>query len=227
MEVKILVADDETQILDVIAMFMKSCGYQVHVAESVNDALVLMKENKYDIIVTDKNMPDAEGNKEGGMTLLRHAKEHTPLTEVIVMTGYATIETAVEAMKIGAFDYIMKPVPLDELKKKIDRILEYRRFIDSETSLRNYKTLHNELLKLIENRTDIPEERLQEMLRTLGSRIDQVFGLQKGYETIIQVQAEALEKIEKYAEALKDALSPESPYYSLAEKIYEESQKKI
>ncbi len=227
MEIKILVADDEEQVLDVVARFMEFHGYRVDVAESVNRALELMQKNEYDIIVTDKNMPDAEDNTEGGMTLLRYAKKHMPSAEVIMMTGYATIETAVEAMKVGAFDYIMKPVPLNELKEKIDRILEYRNFIDSETSLRIYKTLHNELLNLLENRTDIPEEQLQQMLRTLGSRIDQVFGMQKGYETIIQVQSDALEKIESYAEALKDALSPESPYYSLAEKIYEESKKKI
>jgi len=186
-----------------------------------------MQKTEYDIILTDKNMPDSEGNMEGGMTLLKHAKEHMPSTEVIMITGYATVETAVEAMKFGAFDYIMKPIPLEELKEKIDRILEYRRFVNSENTLQIYRTLHSQVLSLLKDSDDLPEDHIQRMLKTLGSRIDHVFGMQKEYETIIQTQAEALEKIEGYAEHLKDAVPRESPYYEVIEKIFEESKKRI
>ena len=227
MEIKILVADDEKDILDLIGSFLKKKGHDVDKANSLNAALTLMKKNEYDIILTDKNMPDSEGGMEGGMGLLRYARENMPSAEIIVVTGHGTIETAVEAMKLGAFDYIMKPIPLDGLHGKIERILEYRRFIKSENTIQSYKILHNQVLDLLENRDNLPEEEVQQMLKTLGARIDQVFGTQKEYETIIDTQAQTLEKIEEFARALKDSVLQESPYYELVEKIHEEAKKRI
>jgi len=227
MKARILIADDEENILDTLSDFMEGIGYQVDLAESVDRALALMQVNEYDILLTDKNMPDIGGNKEGGMSLLKHAKEHNPMTEVIMITGYATIESAVGAMKLGAFDYVMKPIPLNELKEKIDRVLEYKRFLNSENTLQMYKALHNQLLDLLVNRDDIPEDKLQKILRTLGTKIDHLFGMQKGYEEIIETQSEALEKIESYADHLKEAIPGESPYHALIEKISEESKRRI
>jgi len=227
MEARILIADDEKNILDTLADFMEGIGYRVDLAENVDSALALMQANEYDILLTDKNMPDTGDNKEGGMRLLKHAKEHSPSTEVIMITGYATVESAVEAMKLGAFDYVMKPIPLNELKGKIDRVLEYKRFLSSENTLQMYKALHNQLLDLLVNSDDIPEDKLQRILRTLGTKIDHLFGMQKGYEGIIETQTEALEKIEGYADHLKEAIPGESPYYALIEKILEESKRRI
>ncbi len=119
MKAKILIADDEENILDTLSDFMEGIGYHVDLAGSVESALALMQTNEYDILLTDKNMPGFGDKKEGGMSLLKHAKEHSPLTEVIMITGYATVESAVEAMKLGAFDYVMKPIPLDELNIKL------------------------------------------------------------------------------------------------------------
>ncbi|MBL7204180.1 MAG: response regulator [Desulfobacteraceae bacterium] len=227
MKARILIADDEKNILDTLSDFMEDIGYHVDLARSVDSALALMQTNEYDILLTDKNMPDTGDNKEGGMRLLKHAKEHSPLTEVIMITGYATVKSAVEAMKLGAFDYVMKPIPLNELKEKIDRVLEYKRFLSSENTLQMYKALHNQLLDLLVNRDDIPEDKLQRILRTLGTKIDHLFGMQKGYEEIIETQAEALEKIEGYADHLKEAIPEENPYYALIEKILEESKRRI
>jgi Mg2+ and Co2+ transporter CorA len=121
----------------------------------------------------------------------------------------------------------MKPIPLNELKEKIDRVLEYKRFLNSENTLQMYKALHNQLLDLLVNRDDIPEDKLQKILRTLGTKIDHLFGMQKGYEEIIETQSEALEKIESYADHLKEAIPGESPYHALIEKISEESKRRI
>jgi len=227
MESRILVVDDEKEILNTLSDFMADLPYQSDFADTVDAALVLMGNNKYDVFLLDKNMPDHENNKEGGMTLLRYAKEHMPDTEVIMMTGYATVESAVEAMKLGAFDYITKPISLRDVRQKIDRILEYKRFINSEDTLRTYKILHNQLLSSLVNLDNLPEDQLEKVLRTLGARIDQVFGLQKDYETIIEAQADALEKIHGYVEHLQEAVPRESPYYVLIEKINEESNKRI
>jgi len=227
MKSRILVVDDEKEILDTLSEFMADLPYQSDFADTVDAALALMGNNEYDVFLLDKNMPDRDNNKEGGMTLLRYAKEHMPDTEVIMMTGYATVESAVEAMKLGAFDYITKPISLRDVRQKIDRILEYKRFINSEDTLRTYKILHNQLLSSLVNLDNLPEDQLEKVLRTLGARIDQVFGLQKDYETIIEAQAEALEKIHGYVEHLQEAVPRESPYHVLIEKINEESNKRI
>ena len=227
MESRILVVDDEKEILDTLAEFMADLPYQADFADTVAGALTLMEKNDYDVFLLDKNMPDSANNKEGGMTLLKYAKENMPDTEVIMMTGYATVESAVEAMKLGAFDYITKPISLKAVKQKIDRILDYKRFINSENTLRTYKILHNQLLSSLVNLENLPEDQLEKVLRTLGARIDQVFGLQKDYETIIEAQADALEKIQEYVEHLKEAIPTESPYYVLIEKISEESSKRV
>ena len=227
MMARILVADDEKNILDTLSDFMEGLGYHVDLAGSADSALTLMQEDEYDILLTNKNMPGFGDKKEGGMSLLEHVKEHYPLTEVIMITGYATVESAVEAMKLGAFDYVMKPIPLDELKKKIDRVLEYKQFLNSENTLQMYKALHNQLLDLLVNRDDIPEDKLQKILRTLGTKIDHLFGMQKGYEGIIDKQSEAMEKIEGYADHLKEAIPGESPYHVLVEKILEESRRRV
>ncbi|MCF8130024.1 MAG: response regulator [Deltaproteobacteria bacterium] len=227
MKARILVADDEREILDMLFDFMTDLGYQVDLAQNVDDAVALINKNDYDIFLTDKNMPDRNGSREGGMTLLRYAREHAPSTEVIMITGYATVGTAVEAMKLGAFDYIMKPVPLNDLNAKIERVLQYKQFIDSESTLGAYKKLHHQLLELLINREDLPDERLQSLLRSLGGKIDHLFGIQKEYETVIDFQAEALEKIKGYAALLVDAFPEGSPYAELVEKIREESEKRI
>ena len=227
MEAKILVADDEKDILDMLFDYMTGLGYRVDLAESVDTALALLSQNNYDLFLTDKNMPDRDGNREGGMTLLRYARENAPATEVIMITGYATVDTAVEAMKLGAFDYIIKPVPLNDLKEKIERVLQYRRFIDSEKTIGTYKRLHHQVLELLINREDLPDDRLQTLLRSLGGKIDHLFGIQKEYETVIDVQAKALEKINAYAELLTDAFPKDSPYSELVGKILEESEKRI
>jgi len=227
MESRILVVDDEKEILETLSDFMEGLAYRADFADTVDGALALMRDNEYDVFLFDKNMPDDDDNKEGGMTLLRYAKENMPGTEVIMMTGYATVESAVSAMKLGAFDYIAKPISLKDVKQKIDRILDYKRFINSENTLRTYKILHSQILNLLVNLDGIPEEQIEKSLRTLGARIDQLFGLQRDYETIIEMQADALERIELYVEHLREAIPTDSPYYPLIDKIDEEAGKRI
>ena len=228
MSARILVADDEHHILELLETYLSRYGYTVDTADNAGDAMALLAAQPYDVLLTDKNMPDGEGRMDGGMVLLHHARENAPDTEVIMITGYATVETAVEAMKAGAFDYIMKPISLETLKEKVDRILTYRRFVNSENTLAIYRTLHHQLLEKLANQKDrLPEEALQEVLQRIGGRLDHVFGLQKHYETIIDLQTAALEKIESYARHLRDALPDDSPYREQVERIVAEARKRI
>jgi len=227
MMARVLVVDDEDDIRNLIARSLEAESYSVDTVGSVEAALDLMESNPYDVLITDKNLPDADGAKEGGMNLLRYSRKAFPRTEVIMMTGYSSVETAIEAIKLGAFDYLTKPFSLEDLREKIDRIMNYRSFLNSENALETYRTLHNELLSLLENRDNLPEEELHKLLKLLGSRIDQVFGAQKEWERIIQLQSEALRNIEAYAEELKKVIPRKDQAYHLVRKIYGEASKRI
>ncbi|MEJ2480376.1 MAG: response regulator, partial [Acidihalobacter sp.] len=88
MDVRILVADDEESILDLLSRFIEKIGYKADIARDVSSAISLMQSHRYDVILTDKNMPDVDGRMEGGMTLVKYVKEHMPAAEVIMITGY-------------------------------------------------------------------------------------------------------------------------------------------
>lgn len=116
---QILVVDDEKKMGILIKGTLEDAGYSVKTVTSGEEALELLKKNIYDVVITDLKMEPVDG-----MTVLRKAKEQNESTEVIMMTAYATAQSAVEAMKAGATDYIIKPFALDELKLLVDKIVE-------------------------------------------------------------------------------------------------------
>lgn len=227
MEVKILLADDDEDVSNTVARYLEQFGYSIDRAESVEPALELMESTEYEIVIMDKNMPDKDGTEEGGMNLLRYAKRHFPTTVVLMMTGYASIETAIEAMKLGAFDYIVKPLSFNDLKKKIDRILEFKSFINPENTIQIYKNLHDEILNLLENKDKITDDELHKLLNSLDAKIDNFFKAQKNWERVILVQREALANIAGYVEQLRECTPQTDPSYSLIEKICKESSKRL
>ncbi len=123
---KILVVDDEPSILSLLQEALSQWGYQVTCASTVEEALVALGTELFDAALTDIRMPDMSG-----LDLLRAIKKQDESIEVIVMTGYPTISSAVEALKEGAYDYLSKPLILDELRHLITRVME-RRFLRGE-----------------------------------------------------------------------------------------------
>ena len=117
---KILVVDDESLMREFLAESLLSQGYEVDAAENGVKALDFINADSYDVILTDYKMP-----KVTGMEVLKRAREKMPDCKVVVMTAYGTVENAVEAMKIGAFDYITKPFSLDEIVLLVKRALEF------------------------------------------------------------------------------------------------------
>lgn len=118
----VLIVDDEPVILQILSAVFEDEPYRVTTVSNGADALALMAEQTIDVLLTDKNLPD-----HNGMDLLAAAKQHDPLTEVILLTGYASLETALKALALGAFDYLVKP--LDDvfaIKGKVHRALERR-----------------------------------------------------------------------------------------------------
>src|SRR5208283_2035471 len=126
---KTLVVDDDNAIRNMLDAFLKAEGYRVDTAEGVDAALRLIESNDYDIMLIDKNMPGTDGNRESGIDLLRHLRSQSVSSEIIMMTGYPTVETAEEAIELGAFDYINKPFILGDLRLKMRRLSKYRSYV--------------------------------------------------------------------------------------------------
>jgi two-component system response regulator HydG len=119
---KILVVDDQRNMRTTLGMMLRGAGYEVDEAPDAEQGGERGTEGAYDLVLTDLRM----GRKDG-IDLLRAVKDASPMTEVIVMTAYGTIESAVEAMRLGAFDYIQKPFTEQELLVKIGKALDNRR----------------------------------------------------------------------------------------------------
>jgi DNA-binding NtrC family response regulator len=113
---RILVLDDEPIVGKRLRPALVKSGHEVDVTESGAEAIRLIDEKSYDIVVTDIRMEGVDG-----LDVLRHARERSPRTVVIMITGYATVETARQALTMGAFDFIAKPFKLEDLRAAIGR----------------------------------------------------------------------------------------------------------
>ena len=117
--INILIVDDEQIVLDSIEKHLRKESYNVYSALSVQQALEMMKQTAFDIYLTDLMMPEIDG-----MEFMKLVKTDRPKTPVIMITGYATINTALQAKQLGAFDYIAKPFTRKELMGVIRRAAE-------------------------------------------------------------------------------------------------------
>lgn len=115
----ILIVDDEEDILELLADVVKKWGHLPIIARDGEDALQKIQNVPVELVLSDIRMP-----KMDGMTFLEKLKNVNPNLTVILLTGYPSVESAVKSMKEGAYDYLVKPINLDELKVKIDRGLE-------------------------------------------------------------------------------------------------------
>jgi len=128
---RILVVDDEATQRELVCGYLKKQGFEVLAASSAERALELFRQEPVELILTDQRMPNLSG-----LELLKAAQAINPETNVIMMTAYGNIETAVEAMKAGAADYLTKPLHLEELLQKIQRIRERCRLYEENRELR-------------------------------------------------------------------------------------------
>jgi DNA-binding NtrC family response regulator len=129
--VAILVVDDEEMVRAPLVRNLSSFGYETHEAASADEALLMLSTKDVDLLITDVRMPGMDG-----IELLRRAKATSPDLEVIVMTAYASVDAAVEAMKLGARDYITKPFTRDEVLLRIERVLRERELSRENRTLR-------------------------------------------------------------------------------------------
>ncbi len=119
---KILIVDDERSMRDVLSIMLKKAGYAVTTADDGEEAIAQLGKEIFDLVITDLKM-----KKVGGLEVLKAVKDASPETVVLMITAFASTETAVEAMKRGAYDYLTKPFQIDEVQLIIRNALERRR----------------------------------------------------------------------------------------------------
>jgi len=140
-QIRILVVDDEPKICNLIEELFRLDGYQIDISFSGIEALQMMKKNKYQMLLTDLKMPGIDG-----LELIRKAKELNPEIKTIMITGYTTVDTAVQSLRNGVDDYIKKPFNIMELKKVVKQTLYNRQVaIENAQLLRDLKKANREL----------------------------------------------------------------------------------
>ena len=121
---RVLIIDDEPSVVNFLSILLQREGYEVITAGSGPEALKKFRENPADVVLVDLKMPEMDG-----LQVLSKIKSMDNETPVIIMTAYASIESAIEAMRKGAFDYVMKPFKVDEIALVVKRALQERKLI--------------------------------------------------------------------------------------------------
>lgn len=143
---KILIADDDRNLRKILMNELSEEGYLVDESDSGFKTIDLLEDNDYDIVILDLNMPSL-----GGMEVLKKIRTLELSTEVIILTGNATVSTAVEAMKLGAYDYLTKPFKLEELKAVIEKAYEKKKLLGENLLLKTQLKMQSEQKNIITN----------------------------------------------------------------------------
>ncbi len=175
---RILVVDDERSMREFISILLRKEGHDVEIADSGDAAVAAIdaaaEETAFDLVITDLKMPG-----RGGLEVLEHAKQTDPSTQVILMTAFATTDTALQAMKAGARDYIIKPFKVDELVVQVDKALEVRRLERENFYLRQELAGRTRLDRVVGR--SVPIKRVFEMvLRVAPTRTTVLIGGESG-----------------------------------------------
>lgn len=117
----ILIVDDDKNILHLLNHALAKMEHQLTLANSGSQALEVLEQKDFDLVISDLQMPEVDG-----IDVLKQTKKKSPDTEVLILTGYGSIKSAVQAMKEGAYEYLSKPVDMDELRLKVDQALRHR-----------------------------------------------------------------------------------------------------
>jgi len=134
---RLLVVDDEPSIREILCDFLRMEGYVVHDAPNGRAALEALAERPFNLLLSDLKMPEM-----GGLELLERARRDHPEVVTVLMTGYGTVETALHAMKTGAFDYVLKPFKVEEVVHTVQRALEQQRLTHENIALKASLSLY-------------------------------------------------------------------------------------
>ena len=227
----LLIVDDEPVILQILRAVFEDEPYRLTTVQSGQDARRVLDEQGCDILITDKNLPDL-----GGLELLRLAKDRDPSIEVIVVTGYGSLETAITAMELGAYDYVLKPLNnVFEIRRKVERALDRQRIARENTRLMAHlKAKNTELEVALAETRELQAELIQsEKLAGIGTLAagiahevsSPLFGIMGLAEAILDEQDPKLVReyasdIVEYCQGIRDIVVELSSYSRAAAHEY-------
>src|ERR1700716_2576828 len=162
----LLVVDDEESVAVTMGAILEMDGYQVSISTSGADAMKRLHENEFDLVLTDLRLDDTDG-----LTIITEVCRVQPETVSIVLTGYASLESAIKALREGAYDYLIKPCDVDELRAVVARGIERRqlgmqlkaRLAELETANETIRELNRDLQQRIDEATKELQRRMSEL----------------------------------------------------------------
>ncbi len=161
---RVLVVDDEAGMRELLEIVLGNEGYDVKTAGDVTSAQNVLQEQHFDCLITDLRFG---AQRDAGLKLLRWTREHEPSIPVVMITAYGSVETAIEALKEGATDYILKPFKNDEIRLVVRKAIEQRNLIRENTALRKDQALRGKLENIIGKSRAIEEVR--DMIRRVAT----------------------------------------------------------
>ncbi len=151
-KMKLMLVDDEERFLETTKKLLAKKGYEAITATSGQEALEILKSKLIHVVILDVKMPVMDG-----IATLKEIKQNFPMVEVIMLTGHATVESAVDGLKSGATDYLMKPIAIEELVQKVDEAFTKRQRIEEKIRMaqsRIFMKSPREILKKAEKPFD-------------------------------------------------------------------------
>lgn len=227
---RLVIVDDEPVILDLLASLFKDV-YEVHAFASGTEALAYIQAHGVDVLLTDKNLPDV-----GGLELLRHAHRVSEDCEVIIITGYASLDTALQALQEGAFDYIVKPPKsIFDVRRKVEQAFARRQIVLEKRSLvedlkQKNRQLEDALAQVKKVQAELIQSEKLAGIGTLAAGIahevsSPLFGILGLAEAIreeddLAAAREYAGEIVDYSQAIKEIVVQLSGYSRTAEREY-------
>jgi DNA-binding NtrC family response regulator len=183
---RILLVDDDEPLRRLLHEYLRGKGMIVHASKDAEEALETLQREKeaFDVVLTDLVLPG-----KGGLEILRSTKELNRDTQVVIMTGYASLESAIDSMRCGAFDYITKPFKLVEIEIVLSKISERKRLIDENQKLaERVQSLYSRLDLLKDNRSKLDRfiAETADKLEDHSKKIDDCLEMLKRFSAIME-----------------------------------------
>ena len=181
-----------------------------------------LKNKEFDVLLADKNMPVDGIGPEGGMELIRWVRLNKPHIPVILITGYPSIDSAIDALKFGAFDYLIKPLDIKLLLNKLEQVCEYRKSVNPETVMHAYLGLSRKVLEAVHGSTASSV-----WLSQVQDRLNHVFQVFRTAERTLLEHRQLLAEIQVCAEDAMEDLSKDNPLHTTLKQISQKAAQRL
>ncbi|MBN1642448.1 MAG: response regulator [Anaerolineae bacterium] len=178
---RILVIDDEPEILMLVSRLLRRVGYQVETAESGDVALERLRAGPFSLVLSDLKMPHVDG-----MQVFEAVRTHYPDTEFILMTAFGTIDSAVSVLRRGAYDYLTKPLELDDLISTVERALEHRKIVMQNKRLMEFLQEKNVILEHLHQQERLRAEQLNQV-NAIARQITPILDTRTLIDTVVRL----------------------------------------